>query len=158
MKKNGFVTSALLYGILSLFLLLILGSLTIMTNRKLTDDQIRRSALDDVQNITTDLTCFTVVGNTITGYSSSCEKTVFIPESVYGVNITAIGPNAFQNQNLRNVTIKSNITSIDATSFSGNSEMLFIMKMENGTIPYDNVEVSAGRIWGSTNSTIRWDE
>lgn len=36
--------------------------------------------------------------------------------------------------------------------------MIFIMKMENGQIPYDNTEVSAGRIWGSTNSTIRWDE
>ena len=158
MKKNGFVTSALLYGILSLFLLLILGSLTIMTNRKLTDDKIRRSALDDVQTITTDSSCFTVSGNTITGYSTSCEKTVLVPETIYGVNITAIGPSAFQNQNLKNITIKSNITSIDQTAFNGNNGMLFIMKMENGQIPYDNTEVSVGRIWGSTDSTIRWDE
>ena len=86
------------------------------------------------------------------------KKTVFVPETIYGVNITAIGPSAFQNQNLKNITIKSNITSIDQTAFNGNNGMLFIMKMENGQIPYDNTEVSVGRIWGSTDSTIRWDE
>ena len=158
MKKNGFVTSALLYGILSLFLLLILGSLTVMTNRKLTDDQIRRSALDDVQTLTTDPACFTVSGNTITGYSDTCDKTVFIPETIGGVNITAIGSAAFQNKKLINITIKDNITSIDPSAFNGNDGMFFIMKMENGHIPHDNTEVSAGRIWGSTNSTIRRDE
>lgn len=112
-EENGFVTSALLYGILSLFLLLILGSLTVMTNRKLTDDQIRRSALDDVQTLTTDPACFTVSGNTITGYSDTCDKTVFIPETIGGVNITAIGSAAFQNKKLINITIKDNITSVD---------------------------------------------
>ena len=58
MKKNGFITSALLYGILSLFLILILGTVSILANRKLANDKIKESVLNDVQKIETSPRCF----------------------------------------------------------------------------------------------------
>ena len=86
MKKIGFVTSALLYGILSLFLILVLETVSILGNRKLANDKIKESVLNDVQTLTTNPTCFTVETNsrnnlTITNYSDTCDKTVFIPET-----------------------------------------------------------------------------
>ena len=74
MNKKGFVTSALLYGILSLFLILILGTVAIIGNRKITNDKVKQSALDDVQSLTTDESCFTTMPNdgdnlTITDYN-----------------------------------------------------------------------------------------
>ncbi len=149
MNNKGFVTSALLYGILSLFLLLILSLLTTFSNHKLSNDKVKRSALDDVQNIQTDYSCFTVSGTIITDYSDACEKTVFIPEEINGVVIDSIGDNAFANKNLKNVTIKKNITNIAQTAFSGNSGILIIMKSENDSI--------LGAPWGGTNATVRWD-
>jgi len=50
MKKNGFISSALLYGILSLFIVLMLSSLAILGNRKITIDKIKTSAIDDVSH------------------------------------------------------------------------------------------------------------
>ena len=40
MNQKGFITSALLYGILSLFLVLVLGTISILGNRKLANDKI----------------------------------------------------------------------------------------------------------------------
>ncbi len=48
MKKNGFITSALLYGILALFLILMLGSLAVLANRKMSMDALKEAALEDV--------------------------------------------------------------------------------------------------------------
>lgn len=48
MKKNGFITSALLYGILALFLILMLGSLAVLANRKMSMDSLKEAALEDV--------------------------------------------------------------------------------------------------------------
>ena len=64
MNKKGFITSALLYGILSLFLILILGTVSILGNRKLSNDKIKESALDDVQTLTTNPDCFTTTSST----------------------------------------------------------------------------------------------
>ena len=50
MKKNGFISSALLYGILSLFIVLMLSSLAILGNRKIAIDKIKTSAIDDVSH------------------------------------------------------------------------------------------------------------
>ena len=52
MNNRGFVTSALLYGILSLFLVLILGTLSVISNRKLASDRLKESALIDAENFT----------------------------------------------------------------------------------------------------------
>lgn len=54
MKKNGFITTALLYGMLSLFIVLMLSSLAILANRKINMDNlreaaIRKSAIDNVE-------------------------------------------------------------------------------------------------------------
>ena len=48
MKKNGFITSALLYGILALFLVLMLSSLAVLANRKMSMDTLKEAALNDV--------------------------------------------------------------------------------------------------------------
>ena len=154
MNKKGFITSALLYGILSLFLLLVLGTVSILGNRKLANDKIKESALDDVQNLTTNPTCFTTASNsrgnlTITGYNASCDKTVFIPEALNGRTVDAIGANAFSNKNLINITIKSNITEIATNAFTGNDQIVFYIKA-----PSDQIIESP---WGATNATIHWD-
>ena len=154
MNKKGFITSALLYGILSLFLLLVLGTVSILGNRKLANDKIKESALDDVQNLTTNPTCFTTASNsrgnlTITGYDASCDKTVFIPETLNGRTVDAIGANAFSNKNLINITIKSNITEIATNAFTGNDQIVFYIKATS-----DQIIESP---WGATNATIHWD-
>ena len=158
MKQKGFVTSALLYGILSLFLVLILGTISIIGNRKIANDKIKQSALDDVQNLTTDESCFNfdAVTGIITGYhieNTECTKTVFIPEEIGGTKVTKIGPEAFankNNENLINVTIKNDIK-IANTAFKGNDNILFIFK---GSSPQ---RTDDGTLWGATNSSIRID-
>ena len=45
MNNKGFITSALLYGILSLFLILVLETVSILGNRKLANDKIKESVL-----------------------------------------------------------------------------------------------------------------
>ena len=132
MKKNGFVTSALLYGILSLFLVLVLGTISILANRKLDNDKIKESALDDVQRLSTDASYFTYVQNSrgnlsITGYNGS-ELTVFIPDTINGIVVDSIGAGAFLNKKLINVTIRSNIIEIASDAFSGNDEVVFFIK------------------------------
>lgn len=49
MKKNGFITSALLYGMLALFLVLMLGSLAILSNRKLSMDKLKQASIADTK-------------------------------------------------------------------------------------------------------------
>ena len=61
MQKNGFITSALLYGMLSLFLVLMLGSLAILSNRKFSMDKLKEASINDtnkneeVEEVTTDI-------------------------------------------------------------------------------------------------------
>ena len=154
MNKKGFITSALLYGILSLFLLLVLGTVSILGNRKLANDKIKESALNDVQNLTTNPACFTTTSNsrgnaTITGYDATCDKTVFIPDILNGQIVDAIGANASSNKNLINITMKSNIIEIDNTALNGNDGMVFYIKATS-----DQIIESP---WGATNATIHWD-
>ena len=149
MNEKGFVTSALLYGILSVFLVLILGTISIIGNRKLAIDKIKQSALDDVQNLTTDISCFVVVNGTITNYNEDqlCTKTVFIPNDP---SITKIGDEAFKNKNLINITIDSNITEISNNAFEGNNNILFIFKNKSDLVINENH-------WGAQNASVRID-
>ncbi len=157
MKKNGFVTSALLYGILSLFLLLILGTISIIGSRKLTNDKIKQSALDDVQDLKTDLSCFTIdIDNkTITGYNfEKCTKTVFIPNDS---KVTKIGERAFakdsESHELKNVTIYSNIEEIADDAFKDQEKITFILKNPKGGI-INKIKTNQ---FGAINSTYRID-
>lgn len=85
MNKKGFVTSALLYGILSLFFVLILGTLSIISNRKLASDRLKESALVDVQNLNTDKSCFEIHDCTINYYDyENCEKNIYIGKKIIG--------------------------------------------------------------------------
>ena len=154
MNNKGFITSALLYGILSLFLILVLETVSILGNRKLANDKIKESVLIDVQTLTTDPTCFTVETNsrnnlTITNYSDTCDKAVFIPESLNGQTIDAIGPNAFNNKKIINITIKSNIIEIDSTSFNENDGITFYIQT-----PPNQINKSP---WGAKNAIVKWD-
>ena len=166
MNQKGFITSALLYGILSLFLILVLGTVSILGNRKLANDKIKESALDDVQNLTTDPSCFTSTSNsrgnlTITGYNTSCDKTVFIPETLNGKAVDAIGANAFSNQKLINITIKPNIKEIYVTAFTGNDGIVFYIKTTSneitGTGTQSEVNNAVGTAWGAKDATVHWD-
>lgn len=165
MDEKGFVTSALLYGVLSLFLVLLLGTVAVIGNRKITNDKIKQSALDDVQNLTTPDNCFTFVLNdrdnyTIINYNNNnCPKTVYIPEKTGGYIVDEIGENAFSNKSIENVTIKSNITRISSTSFTGNGSvkpLLFIIK---GSLPSEVGEDGTTSFsgWGASNYTVRYD-
>lgn len=166
MNKKGFITSALLYGILALFLVLVLGTVSILANRKLANDKIKESALNDVQNLSNDPACFQTQTNsrgniTITGYDSTCDKTVFIPENLNGRMVDAIGPGAFNNQKLVNITMKSNVKEVHVTAFTGNDGMVFYVKAKNeevvGTGTQEEVNNSVGTIWGAKDATIHWD-
>lgn len=166
MNNKGFITSALLYGILSLFLVLILGTVSILGNRKIANDKIKESALDDVQTLTTDPACFTTTTNargnlTITGYSDTCDKTVFIPETLNGQIVDEIGAYAFNNKHLINITIKSNIKEIYSNAFTGNTEMVFYIKTTSneirGTGTQEEINDAVGTAWGAEDATVRWD-
>lgn len=49
MKENGFIASSLLYGMLALFLVIIVGTLSILGNRKLGMDKIKSDALNTIR-------------------------------------------------------------------------------------------------------------
>ncbi len=49
MKKNGFITSAFLYGMLALFIALMLSTLAIMANRKISMDNLRDDAITNMK-------------------------------------------------------------------------------------------------------------
>lgn len=154
MKKNGFVSSALLYGILSVFLVLVASTLSILSNHKLSNDKIKESALDDVQNLTTDTSCFTYTSNsngniTITDYSIDCDKTVFIPTVINGELVDTIGPAAFKNKSLVNITMQLNIIEISSDAFQGNDGIIFYIKA------FDTESLS-GFPWGAEDATIHW--
>lgn len=167
MGKKGFITSALLYGILSVYIVLVVGTISIIGNRKLANDKIKQSALDDVQNIETPIECFDTVDNdtgdnevTITNYKCNQDvQNVFIPrKDSNGNTITVIGSEAFKDKGIKSVTIKPNITGIYCNAFNGNSNVLFIIK---GNIPTvitpSGVTCNENSRWGATNSSIRQD-
>lgn len=169
MKQNGFITSALLYGILSLFLILILGTVSILANRKLANDKIKESVLNDVQKIETSPKCFeTDTSNLdnnnlqIIGYDSTCEKTVYIPATIYGQTVDSIGKNAFANKRLINVTIEDTIKQIHVTAFSNNNDMEFYIRNTSdnikGTGTDEEIENAKNTTWGAKNATVHWDD
>ncbi|MCI9110372.1 MAG: LamG domain-containing protein [Bacilli bacterium] len=49
MKQNGFISSALLYGMLALFLVIMTSTLAILANQKLGMDKIKEKALNGIQ-------------------------------------------------------------------------------------------------------------
>lgn len=50
MKQNGFIASSLLYGMLALFLVIMLNTLAIFTNNKLAMDRLKEKALNETEN------------------------------------------------------------------------------------------------------------
>ena len=169
MKKNGFITCALLHGRLSLFLILILGTVSILANRKLANDKIKESVLNDVQKIKTSPSCFeTETSNLdnnnlqITGYDSTCEKTVYIPEEIYGRIVDSVGQAAFANKRLINVTIPNTIKQIHVTAFNNNDDMEFYIRNTSDQIKGvgtdEEIENAAGTTWGAKDATVYWDD
>lgn len=155
MNEKGFVTSALLYGILSLFLVLILGTLSVITSRKLASDRLKESALNDVQNLRTSESCFTIDSSTctITGYDQEkCGKTVFIDKNnIKQCELNKIGPSSFQNISNGYVYIKSNID-IDNNAFAGNTYITFIT-VNIGT--ENDGKTNGGEVWGAKKSILK---
>ena len=169
MKNQGFITSALLYGILSLFLILILGTVSILANRKIANDKIKESVLEDVQKIETSPACFETkpsnLDNThlqITGYDATCEKTVYVPVTIYGQIVDSIGPNAFANKKIINITLEETIKEVHVNAFTGNDEIVFYIKNTpdnvKGVGTNEELEASAGTTWGATKAKVNWDD
>ena len=169
MKKNGFITSALLDGILSLFLILILGTVSILANRKLANDKIKESVLNDVQDINTSPRCFETKTSDldsnnlqITGYDSTCEKTVYIPATIYGQTVDSIGANAFANKNLINITLEKPVKQIHVTAFTNNDDIIFYIRNTSDQVKGigsdEEIENASGTTWGAKNATIHWDD
>ena len=71
--------------------------------------------------------CFTVSGNTITGYKCA-SKDVIIPSVIKGISIENVSTAAFQNKGLIKVEIPNSVVSIGAGAFQGN-------KLTSVTIP-----------------------
>lgn len=151
MNSKGFVASALLYGILSLFLVLILGTLSIVSERRLASDRLKESALNDVENLKTDESCFTINGNCkITGYDSTCGRTVFIDKyNVGSCELMGIEDYSFSDISNGYVYIKSDID-ISPNAFFGNSNVTFVTI---GIRP--SVSTEDGEIWGASNSYLK---
>ena len=53
--KNGFIASSLLYGMLALFLVLMISTLYIFGNNKISMDKLKETALDKVGNVSNEL-------------------------------------------------------------------------------------------------------
>lgn len=145
MNKKGFVTSALLYGILSLFIILILGTISIVANRKLTLDKIKQSALDDVQNVETDLSCFTIENGSITGYDSykaGCSvSTIIIPKTATKLQSL----NGIENIKIESITIYSSTEVVPGALDSVNSDNLLIYIKKSGSGNQNNF--NSTNIW-----------
>ena len=50
MNQKGFVASALLYGMLALFLVIMISTLYIMANNKMNMDKLKEKALETIEN------------------------------------------------------------------------------------------------------------
>ena len=50
MNQKGFIASALLYGMLALFLVIMLSTLYVMANNKVGMDKLKEEALQKVEN------------------------------------------------------------------------------------------------------------
>ena len=150
MNNKGFVASALLYGILSLFLVLIIGTFSILINRKLASDRLKESALMDVQDLKTDESCFKLnVKCEISGYDSNCGNVVFIDEkNIDRCKLTGIAANAFSGFSNGYVYIKSELE-IDDNAFSGGNNITFI------TAGFDSKINNSENIWGASNSRLK---
>ena len=154
MNNKGFVTSALLYGILSLFLVLILGTLSVISSRKLASDRLKESALNDVQNLKTKESCFTIDNTvcSITSYDESCGNVIFIDKkNIKQCDLKKIGPAAFTNISNGYVYIKSNIE-IDENAFEGNTNVTFIT-VNIGT--ENDGKTEDGVVWGAVKSYLK---
>ena len=146
MNKKGFVTSALLYGILSLFIILILGTISIVANRKLTLDKIKQSALDDVQNVETNLSCFVINGGVIEGYNlneNGCNvSNIIIPKTATKLQSLE----GIQNiENIESITIYSSTEVAPGALDRVNSDNLLIYIKKSGSGNQNNF--NSTNIW-----------
>ncbi|MDD2203185.1 MAG: leucine-rich repeat domain-containing protein, partial [Bacilli bacterium] len=111
---------------------------------------------------TTPESCFTFNSETgnITDYdylNGSCPSDVVIPSTIGGVNVTTIGNNSFENNNLTCVSFPSSVTSIGGNAFYNN-------KIVNVTIPntitsisggaFRNNQFTSGVIWNAPLSSV----
>ena len=171
--NKGFITSALLYGILSLFLVLVLNTVAVVGNRKIAIDKLKQSALEDVQDISSPDSCFEVTIDestkdcTIEKYiyneSDRCSADVYIPRTIgrgtKKCTVTEISDNAFKNLTAINTVTISHYIEIGNTAFSGCSNITFILKRNinliNGvTTLYVTEGAQEVLLWGSQNAYV----
>lgn len=49
MEKNGFIASSLLYGMLALFLVIMISTLAVFANNKINMDKLKQKAFNDIE-------------------------------------------------------------------------------------------------------------
>ena len=49
MKKNGFIASSRLYGMLALFLVIMISTLAVFANNKINMDKLKQKAFNDIE-------------------------------------------------------------------------------------------------------------
>ncbi|MBR3230157.1 MAG: hypothetical protein IKF91_04970 [Bacilli bacterium] len=159
MKEKGFITSALLYGILSLFFVLILGVLSAVSSRKLSINRLKESALIDAENLRTSESCFEINKEvntcTIETYNFECGSTIFINRN----NISSCETKKLiiKDDSIKGVTDgyvyikgKKDEIEIEQNAFIGNDNVTFI------TSGFDiDKDGTLNDLWGATNSYLK---
>lgn len=161
MKEKGFITSALLYGILSLFFILILGTLSAVSSRKLSINRLKESALIDVEKLKTSESCFDInKGGTtcsINSYHSECGSTIFINRN----NISSCETKKIiiKNDSVKGISNgyvyikgKKDEIEIEQNAFIGNDNVTFIT---SGLDTDKDGTLSENDLWGATNSYLK---
>jgi len=94
---------------------------------------------------------------TITGYTGS-SGAVVIPSTIFGLPVTTIGSNGFQNKSsITSVTIPASVTSIGSSAFNGCSRLTRIYCL--GNAPTIGTSVFGGVITGTVyhlSGTTGW--
>ncbi len=100
-------------------------------------------AVSPVESANSRYFTFDVETGTITGYSDDGPKDLVIPSTIKGVEVKAIGANAFVNKGRTTLTIPNTVTSIGEGAFNNNQfsdeEAFIYQRKEDGSIDYTKI-------------------
>src|SRR5574344_874028 len=91
-------------------------------HKSLIEDDVTYDKLEDneecsIYGIVTNVSCFQVNGDMITGYKESCGKDIIVPEKINNVTIKSIDAKSFKDKNIDRVVISDSIEKIYESAF-----------------------------------------